>query len=166
MKLWAKISSLALMGFAIYSIHLGISFVELEIDNQILPLSTTIIFFLSTLFSAVSIFLFYSPVFYYGWVKKPRNELMKYLAKALTIIFPVLLVIGLISPWGIGFKDIPTIIPMFLIIVPLYYYGWLEPKNESNDVPKKHKEVFKLARLEHEVKELKSKLKKEGKIKS
>ena len=33
-------------------------------------------------------------------------------------------VIGFISPWGLELKDIPSIIPMFLAIVPLYYYGW------------------------------------------
>ena len=42
--------------------------------------------------------------------------------------------------------------------------AWLEPKKMEDDAPKEHREIIKLARLEHEVKELKSKLK--SKIKS
>jgi len=43
---------------------------------------------------------------------------------------------------------------------------WLQPKNMEDDAPKHLKNIVKLSRLEHEVKELKNKLKKRGEIKS
>lgn len=54
--------------------------------------------------------------------------------------------------------------PLFVLFQIL---GRLEPKkNMEDDAPKEHKEIVKLARLEHEVKELKNKLKTEGKIRN
>ena len=44
--------------------------------------------------------------------------------------------------------------------------AWLQPKNNLDGVPKKHREVMKLALLEREVDNLKHRLKKDGKIKS
>ncbi len=59
---------------------------------------------------------------------------------------------------------------MIIITLPLFalfqILAWLEPKKMEDDAPKEHREVIKLARLEHEVKELKNKLKSKGKIRN
>lgn len=59
---------------------------------------------------------------------------------------------------------------IILLCFPLFFLfqilALLEPKNELDDVPKKHREVMKLALLEREVDNLKRRLKKEGKIKN
>ncbi len=60
---------------------------------------------------------------------------------------------------------IPGLISVGLGILAMFL-AWLEPKKIEDKVPKEHKEIFKLARLEHEVKELKDKLKKQKKIKN
>lgn len=56
----------------------------------------------------------------------------------------------------------------FGIFIGCLICGWLEKKkrNMEDDAPKHQKDIVKLARLEHEVKELKGKLKREGNIKS
>ena len=125
MNVWAKISSISIMLAVIYVIYLGISFIELSTDSQFISLGTTTFFALSILSSVVFMLIFYSPLFYFGWIKRPKNEIMKMWAKVLTIIFPVLAVISFISPWGLEFpKNILSIIPAFLLIIPLYYYAW------------------------------------------
>jgi len=67
------------------------------------------------------------------------------------------------TKWAIFSVMIYLCFPLFVLFQIL---AWLEPKKLEDDVPKEHREVMKLARLEHEVKELKSKLKQQGKIKS
>lgn len=121
MNLWIKISSLIIVGFLILGIYytLKIMFLPIGTPFWIVLLPFTWIFMI----------IFYSPVFYYGWVKKPKNKEikngMKFWAKALTVIFPVFTLIGFISPWGLDFpKDILFILPAFAIIGPLYYYAW------------------------------------------
>ena len=126
MSLWAKLSSIAIMLFGIYGLYLGVSFLVLYISNsQFITLKTTIFFILSVILTIFFMLIFYSPLFYYGWVKKPKNEGMKSFAKILTIIFPVLAIVGFISPWGLDFpKDALVILPAFALIGPLYYYAW------------------------------------------
>jgi len=60
---------------------------------------------------------------------------------------------------------IPGLIFIGVGIITMFL-AWLEPRKMEDDAPKEHKEIVKLARLEHEVKELKDKLRKQGKIKS
>ena len=120
MNIWAKISSLVIIYFLIFGIYYTI---------KILFLSMRTPFWVIFLpFTWLLMIGFYSPLFYYGWVKKPKNKeikvWMKFWARGLTIIFPILAVISFIGPWGLELTDIPSIIPMFLVIVPLYYYGW------------------------------------------
>ncbi len=53
----------------------------------------------------------------------------------------------------------PFIYLFSLLWVFFLILAWLEPKNMEDDAPKHLKDIVKLSRLEHEVKELKKKLK-------
>ena len=121
MKVWAKISSLFVIFFLIQGIYYSIRILIITIGSSM----RTPWFMYLLPFTGISMIIFYFPLFYYGWVKKPKNREMKYWAKILTIIFPLLAIIGFISPWGLDFpKDILFILPIFALIVPLYYYAW------------------------------------------
>ena len=126
MKLWTKISSFGLIIYSIYLIYTGIKISLISLNPLWpTPILTPLLQILSVIFSIGSMVVFYGPLFYYGWVKKPKNEIIKYWSRGLTIIFPLFAIMGFISPWGLGFpKDIFLILPIFALIVPLYYYSW------------------------------------------
>ena len=123
MKLWAKITSLVLIFGVFYLIHLGFSFVELYLDSQFITLNSTILFVLAVAFSVISGLIFYSPFFYYGWVKNPNNKNMKAFTKFMTILYSISIVFG--SIFSISkFSDILLIPIALVLIAPLYYYAW------------------------------------------
>lgn len=123
MKLWAKITSLIIIFGVFYSIHLAFSFVELYMDSQFITLNSTIFFILAIVFSVVSGLIFYSPFFYYGWVKNPNNKDIKSFTKFMTILYSVAVIFG--SLFSINnFSDL-LLIPVALVLIgPLYYYAW------------------------------------------
>lgn len=123
MKWWAKITSLVIIFGVFYSIHLGFSFVELYMDSQFITLNSTIMFVLAIVFTVIFGLIFYSPFFYYGWVKNPNNKDMKSLTKFMTILYSVSVVFG--SIFSISkFSDILLIPIALILIAPLYYYAW------------------------------------------
>ena len=123
MRVWAKISSLGIVLFAIYGIIFGIYLTNKLLSFPITYSMGTLLLFV-VFINLLYVAIFSPPLFYFGWVKKPKNKEMKLWAKVLTILLPILLVLGFISPWGLELTDIPSTIPSILIIVPLYYYGW------------------------------------------
>tara|TARA_Y100000310_G_C20088113_1_gene536967 strand:- start:56 stop:490 length:435 start_codon:yes stop_codon:yes gene_type:complete len=138
MKWWAKITSLIIIFGVFYSIHLAFSFVELYNESQELylesqslgigsinaiSLNSTIFFVLTIVFTVIFGLIFYSPFFYYGWVKNPNNKSIKSFTKFMTILYSVAVIFG--SIFSINkFSDI-LLIPIALILIgPLYYYAW------------------------------------------
>jgi hypothetical protein len=138
MKLWAKITSLVVIFGVFYSIHLAFSFVELYNKSQetylesqaiglnsitAISLNSTILFILTIVLNVVFGLIFYSPFFYYGWVKKPNNKNIKSFTKFMTVLYSVAVIFG--SIFSISkFSDI-LLIPIALILIgPLYYYAW------------------------------------------
>jgi len=116
MNIWAKITSLVIVGSLIYWIYLIIQLSILQIPTWRIP---------TYILTAISGLIFYSPFFYYGWVKKPDNHIMKTFTKFMTILYIVAVVF--ISPIFNGFKlsDIFLITPLALaFLTPLYYYAW------------------------------------------
>ena len=126
MNAWAKISSIFIILLMIYLIYLASKIIILTggMSGWPTPILTPVLWVLATLSSIGSIIIFYGPLFYFAWVKNPKSNQVKLWAKGLTIIFPVFFVLGLISPWGLELSEISFLIPVFLAIVPLYYYAW------------------------------------------
>lgn len=141
MKFWAKISSLVNVGGAIYGIYLSFSFMGLYFDSQemfykflalgeympkTMSLGITIFWVFYGLVSVIFGLIFYSPFFYYGWVKNPDNDDMKFYAQLVSIIMVVCFILGLISAWGLDYtsKDFWYINLYILWLVPLYYFAW------------------------------------------
>lgn len=118
MKLWAKISSLLTLGILIYGLYVTFQLFALPADVSA-QMKVTIALMPYILLLGV---LYYSPLFYYGWVKNPKSITWKWAAKVVAITYTISILVGLISVF-----DILTIslTPFVLApIVPLYYYGW------------------------------------------
>ncbi len=115
MKIWAQITSLVIIGYITYSSYLFISFLFIPIQKPIWMYSMPLVLIFGL--------IFYSPFFYYGWVKKPNDEHMKYFTKFMTIVYSVAVVF--ISPIfnGLEFYLYLTL-PVLAFITPLYYYAW------------------------------------------
>jgi len=126
MNVWAKISSIVIIFWMIQLIYLASKIIISagSISSWPTPILTPVLWVLVILSSIGSMIIFYGPLFYFAWVKNPESNQVKLWAKGLTIIFPVFFVFGLISPWGLGLSDISFLIPVFLAIVPIYYYAW------------------------------------------
>ena len=115
MNLWAKITSLVIVGGLIYWIYITIQIFLLPIQTPIWIYSMPFLWILGL--------IFYSPFFYYGWVKKPDNHMMKTFTKFMTIIYIVAVVFG--SIFSISkLSDILFILIALVLIAPLYYYAW------------------------------------------
>jgi len=84
MKLWAQITSLVIIGGLIYWVYI-------TIQIFLLPIPTPIWIY-SMPFWWISGLVFYSPFFYYGWVKKPNNKYMKLFTKFMTITYVLSLI--------------------------------------------------------------------------
>ncbi len=124
MRIWTKISSFAIIIFFIYGVVYSYT---IYINLLVSPIQTgmTSLLFYVIIENILSIFIFAPPLFYFGWIKKPKNELMKIWAKLLTFLLPLLIAIGFISPLGLDFpKDLFGIIPSIIVLAPLYYYAW------------------------------------------
>ena len=119
MKIWAKISSLLASGIIVYGIYATIQVFTLPITG----LSTQMKFMISLLpYFVILSAIFYSPLFYYGWVKNPNSKKWRWYAKVIAITYTISVLIGFISNFEIWN---PPLIPIVLaLIAPLYYYGW------------------------------------------
>jgi len=115
MNIWAKIVSLGVIGFVIWGLYL-----TLNSFNNSFPLSLKINFALTFFFLTILLLVFYFPIIYFAWVKKPIKEMTLY-AKIVAIGYFISVVF--ISPIYNG-VDIPIMFIVLLFIVPLFYYGW------------------------------------------
>ncbi|MBR9704849.1 hypothetical protein GOV12_05535 [Candidatus Pacearchaeota archaeon] len=123
MKWWAKITSLVIIFGVFYIIYISFSFVELYIDNQAISINEIILFVLAMNFIIIFGLIFYSPFFYYGWIKNSSNKYMKSYTKLMTIFYSVSVVFS--SIFSISKLSDILIIPIALVIItPLYYYAW------------------------------------------
>ncbi len=104
MNIWAKISSVIMIFFLTPLIILIIPVFIEDYSKGMNALLVTII-----------IILFYAPLFYYAWFRKPDNKKMKILAKIITIFSIV----------GIFVVKTPTnLIEMVIFVTPVFYYAW------------------------------------------
>lgn len=153
MNIWIKISSLAIVGYAFYMIHLGISFVELYNNQtyQFISLSSLIFIVLAVIFTLIFGLIFYSPFFYYAWINKPDKN-WKSFARIISIIFIVSFILGLINAWGLDVtgEDAFFISLFILFLIPLYYYAWRSETTELAIPTRKQ-----LDRLKEEIKLMK-----------
>ncbi len=138
---WAKITSLVIIFGIFYSIHLGFSIVKLYFESQtifhkglavglIIPtmsLGDTLFSIFGLIFNTILGLLFYSPFFYYGWVKTPKSRDIKYFTQIITIIFSML-VIGSSLFYIEYFSDVLDVFIILALITPLYYFAWRKPK--------------------------------------
>lgn len=104
MKVWAKISSILIIPILIILIIFMVPVFTEDFSKGI-----------GALFVSILIILFYIPLIYYAWVKKPNNKNMKIFARVITII-------------SIGFILIDwtarTFIEGLILLPPLFYYAW------------------------------------------
>lgn len=115
MNIWAKITSLLIMVGLIYWIYL-------TIQIFLLPSQTPIWIYSMPLWW-ISGLVFYSPFFYYGWIKKPNNKHVKLFTKFITIIYSLAIIFSSIS-YSSTPQEILFILPSLAFITPLYYYAW------------------------------------------
>ena len=120
MNIWAKISSIGMVYFLISGVFYGIYLAVKLLFSPIQIGLTSMIFFVTAM-NALAIITFGPPLFYFAWVKKPKNKQMKLWAKIVTIIFVIYFILGFISPWGL---DLFSIILTLFVMIPLYYYAW------------------------------------------
>lgn len=119
MKNWAKISSLLALGIIIYGLYVTIQIFTLPMGG----FSTQMKFEIALLpYFVILSAIFYSPLFYYGWVKNPNSKNWKGYAKIIAITYTSCILIGFIMTFEVWL--IPIIPIVLLPIVPLYYYGW------------------------------------------
>jgi len=119
MKLWAKISSLLALGIIIYGLYITIQLFTLPTGD----LSTQMKFMITLLpYFVILLAIFYSPLFYYGWVKNPNSKNWKWYAKVIAITYTISVLVGFISDFEVWAT--PLIPIVLALIVPLYYYGW------------------------------------------
>jgi len=112
MNIWAKISSII-----------------------IIPLLIVLILFIPAVFTegitkgtnalliGAIIILFYLPLIYYAWFKKPNSKKMKLFAKITTGLTAIL------SIWiMIVDKDINVLVKALIFYTPVFYYAWKKDK--------------------------------------
>ena len=100
--------------------------------NLWVKISSILLIFLVLLFTflgefKISLIFLYSPLFYYGWLKKQKNKIIKYYTRWITILFPLFVIISYLNNISLGLSNfIINIAPQFILVIPLYYYGWKE----------------------------------------
>ena len=139
MKWWSRIASLIIVYGVFSFIYLGFKFIGLYSDTQetrlklaslgsyipnTLTLGDTTLTLLVIIFSIVFGLIFYSPFFYYGWVKDPDSESWKSFTKIMSVVYVVVVLGGSIFN-GVGLLNNIMVIPIVLVLIaPWYYYGW------------------------------------------
>jgi len=139
MKWWAKITSLVIVFLMFYMIYQGFRFVGLYGDTQetrlklaslgsympnIFSFGNLTFTLLSIGFTIVFWGWFFSPFFYYGWVKNSNNESWKLYTKIISVIYIIWILGGSIFN-GVGLLNNLMFIPIVLaIFTPLYYFAW------------------------------------------
>ncbi len=108
MNIWAKINSII-----------------------IIPLLIVLVIFIPAVFTegitkgmnalliGIFIILFYLPLIYYAWVKKPNNKKMKVFAKITTGLTAILSIRIMMVD-----KDLQLLIEALIFYAPLFYYAW------------------------------------------
>jgi len=119
MKIWAKVSSLLATGIIIYGLYVAIQLFTLSTRD----LSTQMKFIISlSPYIVILSAIFYSPLFYYGWVKNPNSKNWRLYTKVIAITYTISVLISFIRTFEVW--DIPLIPIVLALIAPLYYYGW------------------------------------------
>ncbi len=135
---WAKLWSLVVIYFIFYAIYVGFFGIRTYLDIQetrleaaslgsympnFLSFGDLIISLFGIVLSIIFGLYFYSPFFYYGWVKHSNNRWMRSFTKDVTIFLPIVILIGSITHIS-KFSDVLPILAMIFSMIPLYYYAW------------------------------------------
>ncbi|MDP1693974.1 MAG: hypothetical protein Q8L34_00360 [Candidatus Woesearchaeota archaeon] len=141
MKVWAKIASSLLVFLVLYMLY-STTEILFEVSKLIekgadVNSSSFLISALVVIFSMGLMSYLFSPLFYFGWVKNPKSENMKDLAGFVTVLYPLMTILGgTISILFFDYhKNILGIVANFLtlffalvlqlvFLAPLYYYAW------------------------------------------
>lgn len=139
---WAKLGSLVVICFVLYAIYVAFFGIKTYFDIQetrleaaslgsyipnVLSFGDLIIMLLGLGFSIVFGLYFYSPFLYYGWVKDPNNEHIKFVAKTVSVIWSGILIYSLfllMSADIIKSSDLLLLLGLLAFAIPLYYFAW------------------------------------------
>jgi len=108
MKIWAKISSVIIILLLIILVALVPGVFTEGFSKGI-----------GALFVSVLIILFYLPLIYYAWFKKPDSNWIKVSAKIITCLVAVLSIWGLVID-----KDLKSFVEALIFYTPVFYYAW------------------------------------------
>ncbi len=123
MNIWVKFSSIAIIGFFIYGVIDALSVAIKLLSFSYSGLAQILLF--TILQNILAILIFTPPIFYYAWIKRPESQPMKLWTRGVTIVFIGFVIWGFVSSKGLDFpRDIVTILPTFVVIIPQYYYAW------------------------------------------
>ena len=108
MNIWTKISSIIIVPILLLLVILipGV-FIE-DFSNG-----------MGVLFLSVLIVLFYLPLIYYAWFKKPNNNGIKVFAKITTFLVAVGAIWDLVVD-----KDSKFLLEALIFYTPVFYYAW------------------------------------------
>jgi len=112
MNVWAKISSLIVIVLSLVGIYYALF-------GGIDSLASKVFIFI-ILFTLI---LFYPPLFYFAFSKNKTNKFMRFWAKAVTILYPVFIIISIFGDPNSA-NDLLINALSLISLVPLYYYGW------------------------------------------
>lgn len=104
MKIWAKISSILIIPIVILLVIFMIPVFMGGFSEG-----------MGALFVSILILIFYAPLIYYAWVKKPNNKYMKMFAKVVTILSIIIIIID----W-----TYETFLELLILFTPVFYYAW------------------------------------------
>ena len=104
MNIWAKISSILIIPILILLVIFMIPVFTEGFSKG-----------MGALFVSILILIFYAPLIYYAWFKKPNNKKMKMLAKIITILSIVIIIID---------GTYKTFLELLILFTPVFYYAW------------------------------------------
>lgn len=115
MKVWAKIISLFVIIFVLFSMYAIMKFLMLPISYWIYSIPLWVIFGI----------IIDMPFFYYGWFKNQENKYIKLFTKGMSIMYSVFVLYVAQIFNGLELFDVFLVALALIFVAPLYYYAWI-----------------------------------------
>ena len=136
MTWWAKITSWAVVYFVLSSLYLAFKFIPLYFESEalynveispyrIMSLGSATISVVGLIVNSIFAVWLMFPFFYYGWFKRTDDKNAKTSTKIIAAFISLWIVLIPILQ-GVTVVSILTIFIGFLIVIPLYYFGWVK----------------------------------------
>lgn len=136
MTWWARVTSLLVVYFVLWSLYLAFKFIPLYFESEalynvgissyrIISLGSATLSIVGLIVNSIFAVWLMFPFFYYGWFKITDNKNAKTSTKIIAIFMSLWIVLVPIFE-GVTVAGFLKIFIGFLVVIPLYYFGWVK----------------------------------------